>query len=387
MLTALLEGQKIFATDQLWDGQKEKLRELCNGRAVCPVCREPIICKFGQSKIHHFAHSRGVDCPGNRETIEHLLGKDLLYRFLKEHLGEKAEVEVEYPLPELRSTCDVFIRMPDERYWAVDFFCGQWKEKEIRDRLNYYRSKSIDVVWLVSIKRYQEVSPEIEIKLRVQERLLLTSTGLDKLYANDWYQKIVRQGIYYPLATDDDAGGTLNFFDVEGKKLKIIRSLKPFGCVTTYRVGAVIEGFLEKVQITTKQHVWYFKKEEIWKERWMEAKSLLARMKAKREKAEKEAARVRARALATRREIGLTGSLPPAGMEQDRKEMNGHLGAKEPEQNIKSSKPDTGSWPADVDRKEYHCSKCNGLFTWADMVKYVINTKEGVCHACMYGKK
>jgi hypothetical protein len=48
-------------------------------------------------------------------------------------------------------------------------------------------------------------------------------------YANDWYQKIVRQGIYYKLPADDDAGGTLNFFDIEGKRLKIFRSLKPFG--------------------------------------------------------------------------------------------------------------------------------------------------------------
>ncbi len=86
-------------------------------------------------------------------------------------------------------------------------------------------------------------------------------------------------------------------------------------------------------------------------------------------------------------QVGLTGSLPPAGMEQDRQEMSGQLGAKEPEQNIKSSKPDTGSLPADVDIKEYRCSKCNDLFAEADMVMYKLNTKEGVCHACLYGRK
>ena len=177
MLTALLDGQKILATDPIWDGRKEELRVLCNGRAVCPVCSEPIICKFGQHRIHHYAHSRGADCPGNRETIEHLLGKDLLYKFLKEHLGDLAEVEVEYPLPELHSTCDLLIRLPDDRYRAVEFLRSV-EGKRARDRLDYYQSKAIEVVWLISINRYQvQENLQTNIKLRVQERLLLANVG------------------------------------------------------------------------------------------------------------------------------------------------------------------------------------------------------------------
>jgi hypothetical protein len=390
MLTALLDGQKILATDPIWDGRKEELRVLCNGRAVCPVCSEPIICKFGQHRIHHYAHSRGADCPGNRETIEHLLGKDLLYKFLKEHLGDLAEVEVEYPLPELHSTCDLLIRLPDDRYRAVEFFCGQWKEKELRDRLDYYQSKAIEVVWLISINRYQvQENLQTNIKLRVQERLLLASSGLDKFYVNDWYKKIVLQGEYFPLPTDDSAGGTLNFFDVEGKKLKIIRDVNPSGCVTTYRIGAVIEGSLDEVQISLKRHVWYLKKEEVWKERWLLAKELFAEMKAKKEADDKEYARNWFGDFDNPRKLGLNGSLNDAGVGQVRKKVDERVAnqAAQELEGIVSGNNSRDSWPAVEDVAEYHCSKCDGLFFEADMVSYKLDTKEGLCRECSRSRK
>lgn len=59
---------------------------------------------------------------------------------------------------------------------------------------------------------------------------------------------------------------------------------------------------------------------------------------------------------------------------QNRREVNGQLGAKEPEQNIEANHPDAGglgSWPAAVNIK-YRCSKCKGLFVEGDMVGTVI---------------
>jgi competence CoiA-like predicted nuclease len=95
MLTALLYGEKVISTDERYEECKEEFRRICNANAVCPICRESIICKFGPIMIHHFAHRHNSDCPGNHETIEHMLGKKLLYDFLHDRYGDKGKVELE----------------------------------------------------------------------------------------------------------------------------------------------------------------------------------------------------------------------------------------------------------------------------------------------------
>ena len=68
MLTATLNNETYFSLDEDWDNRKEELRTLLNNKAVCLLCNEPIICKFGSEKIHHFAHSHNSDCPSTKDN-------------------------------------------------------------------------------------------------------------------------------------------------------------------------------------------------------------------------------------------------------------------------------------------------------------------------------
>lgn len=45
---------------------------------VCPACREPVIAKQGECRIHHFAHDGGRACRYAAETLAHLLAKQVL---------------------------------------------------------------------------------------------------------------------------------------------------------------------------------------------------------------------------------------------------------------------------------------------------------------------
>jgi len=81
LLTALLNGKKIMATDPNWDDRKAEYRVLCNEQAVCPICQERIICRFGEIRQHYFAHRHNSDCPGDHDTEEHMTGKAILYVF------------------------------------------------------------------------------------------------------------------------------------------------------------------------------------------------------------------------------------------------------------------------------------------------------------------
>lgn len=83
VLVASLNNQKVISTDSNWNDNKEEYRRIFNEGAVCPFCKESIICKFGDQRIHHFTHRRQSDCPGSKDIQEHMLGKALLYDFFK----------------------------------------------------------------------------------------------------------------------------------------------------------------------------------------------------------------------------------------------------------------------------------------------------------------
>lgn len=54
------------------------LRQDC----LCPACKNPLVARKGDLKVHHFAHSAETNC--QPETVIHLLGKQLLAEKLTE---------------------------------------------------------------------------------------------------------------------------------------------------------------------------------------------------------------------------------------------------------------------------------------------------------------
>ncbi|MZP31353.1 hypothetical protein GTO91_16760 [Heliobacterium undosum] len=359
MLTALLDGQKISATDPRWDNRKEELRALCNERAVCPICGQPVICRFGQVYIHHFGHRNKSDCPGSNESAEYMRAKALLYQFLLERIGNAGTVELEYPLPALKSTCGIHIRLNDGRRRAVEFFCGQWKSRELQARLDYFKANDIDTMWLISMSRFPDFEPDgrTVVFKSPAERALMSSSGLDKFCVSDWFERWQRK-VFFKLPADEESGCSLCFFDTETKEIKFMRSLILDSCVSIFRVGATLKGTLDNIRLSDKKHVWYLEQEEIWKERWLEVKQSMPVPKT-----------------ALQNISSMTKPSPANRFAITTPLFSRTPVIKQPQKPVELPKESS---------ERYHCELCGGIFSEGDMSIYQLSTKRGKCKKCMY---
>ena len=69
LLYALQDNQLVSIND-VPSGQN------CN--CICPACKQPLVAKKGNIRIHHFAHARNSDCKYGYETSSHLLAKEII---------------------------------------------------------------------------------------------------------------------------------------------------------------------------------------------------------------------------------------------------------------------------------------------------------------------
>lgn len=280
MLTALLSEKKIIATDPRWADRKEEYRTLCNNQAICPICQERIICKFGEIKQHHFAHRRNTDCPGNHDTEEHMLGKAILYEFLETRYGQEARIDLEHYIPELNMNCDLLVEFHDGRRWAVEFYCGS-KEQALRDKIQYYKKQKIDTTWLLSKPLFREHSSKQEVKILPRERLLLTETGIDKFYRGDWHTKVVVCGLRMKLPRDQDCMGSLLYLDSEQKVISIMRDVKFGEHHNIFEYSSLLEESLDEIIIKNNLKygiIWYLEQEQEWGKKYLEAKRVLNKL-------------------------------------------------------------------------------------------------------------
>jgi len=363
MLTALLDGIKIISIDPNWIGRKEELRKLCNNIAVCPVCLEPIICKFGIERIHHFAHSRSANCPGEHETEEHMKGKAILYDFLQGRYKDLAEIELECVLPGLSTLCDIIIKFPDGKRWAVEFYSGHIKEAKLKEKIDYYNKENIEVLWLISSKSINKITSKC-LKIKSAERNLIQDTGIDRFYPIDWYKKIVEQKIDYPIPKRGINRGSLYYFSVENKSIIIARGLKDTAHITIFDAGDILEGALQDIIISERRNVWCFGQETDWRSKLNQAEETLKCIKNEREIVRKK--------LAETKEIDYGLSRYSKGNHQKWPKTNGN-----PEESQILSQNEV----------IYTCTICNRQLPERDMPIRKLDTRKGSCRDCLYGEK
>lgn len=65
-----LRDNELISVDSVERGRK------CN--CICPYCKQPLIAKKGNYRIHHFAHDKDSSCEHGYETSLHLLAKEIL---------------------------------------------------------------------------------------------------------------------------------------------------------------------------------------------------------------------------------------------------------------------------------------------------------------------
>ena len=113
---------------------------------TCPACGTNVRLRKGKNVRTHFAHESLKKCDffHENEGPEHLENKKRLFYWAKEN----DEVEMEYPIPELKQIADIFIN----KQLALEIQCSPISCDLLRDRSNGYRSLGIQVLWLLGEK-------------------------------------------------------------------------------------------------------------------------------------------------------------------------------------------------------------------------------------------
>ena len=120
--------------------------ELVKQDYYCPACGTSVRMRKGKNVRRHFAHESLKKCDffHENEGPEHLENKVALFNWVK----KDAEVEMEYPIPELKQIADIFIN----KQLALEIQCSPISCELLRERSNGYRSLGIQVLWLLGEK-------------------------------------------------------------------------------------------------------------------------------------------------------------------------------------------------------------------------------------------
>jgi hypothetical protein len=139
----------------------EALRALSDNHLLrCPQCSGLLTLKAGPVRIHHFAHVNLTDCDAfdhEPESDSHRQGKLLLYQIFR-HGAVAATLEQHLPATDQRA--DVFIEMPDNASYALEFQQANNSVARWNERHQMYRSIGITDIWFLGQVRYQERQSE-----------------------------------------------------------------------------------------------------------------------------------------------------------------------------------------------------------------------------------
>ena len=132
------DGQKVFARNST----KEEAPFLC------PSCKNKLILRKGNIKIHHFAHKPPISCSyGEGETEAHRRCKETIYESLKK-APNVSFVDVEKDLGGL--VADVYAVIDDVPV-ALEVQKSKISANEIFRRTETYNTLGIHVLWIAII--------------------------------------------------------------------------------------------------------------------------------------------------------------------------------------------------------------------------------------------
>lgn len=131
--------------------------EYQKGDLHCQLCGEPMYPRVRKGYISHFVHYG--DCKSEKfgirekETNEHLFGKQEIARMLREQLPDQSIlIEYEVPLIEISRIADVMITFPMGWRITHEIQLSPIAEEEIAERTRDYGSIGIDVIWWLGEK-------------------------------------------------------------------------------------------------------------------------------------------------------------------------------------------------------------------------------------------
>ena len=146
-------GQRITISDL----PIETLRSLSDAHQLrCPSCNTPLTLKAGPVRLHHFAHVSLAVCDAfdhEPESDSHRQGKLALYQHFRQGA---VTATLEQHLPQTDQRADVFIEMPGQMRYALEFQQANNDVARWLHRHGMYRDSGLIDIWFLGQVRYQE---------------------------------------------------------------------------------------------------------------------------------------------------------------------------------------------------------------------------------------
>ena len=138
-------GEKIHLLDHHDEELLHRMRK--RESFFCTACGKEVLMRLGKQKKWHFAHKKMDACLAfyEAESIYHMHGKELLYRWLKR---QNFHAEIEHYLPEIQQRPDIFIERA-ERKIAIEYQCANLSIEQLYKRTHSYWRAGIQVVWII----------------------------------------------------------------------------------------------------------------------------------------------------------------------------------------------------------------------------------------------
>lgn len=192
MLVAYTEQKKRFVLNSsIPETTLKQLRE--KQKFYCPQCKQLLQFKIGTFKIPHFAHFSKKECNdffSERESEQHLLGKEHLYDLFQHLL---LQVELEPFLRGLRQRPDLLIEKNHRRF-AIEFQCSPISINRFKERNEGYESNKIEAYWIPNTP-YKRVQRGIQIMSINKHMQLFRNTDGHQSYMMT-YHPAMRQFVY-----------------------------------------------------------------------------------------------------------------------------------------------------------------------------------------------
>ncbi|WP_131101628.1 competence protein CoiA family protein [Bacillus sp. SYJ] len=138
-------GEKIHLLDHHDEELLHRMRK--RESFFCTACGKEVQMRLGKQKKWHFAHKKVDSCLAfyEAESIYHIHGKELLYRWLKR---QNFHVEIEHYLPAIQQRPDIFIERAGRKI-AIEYQCANLSIEQLYKRTHSYWRASIQVVWII----------------------------------------------------------------------------------------------------------------------------------------------------------------------------------------------------------------------------------------------
>lgn len=237
---------------------RKDLLELKNSNQFfCPQCNEKLILKVGTLKIPHFAHYHLNPCEltfSERESIDHLLGKEQLYSFFKKRKDTVPQLEPY--LKEIQQRPDILVTTQNQNY-AIEFQCSPIEDDLFSSRNKGYASIGIKPIWIPLTPQNIPVQKQL-IKISLPKRYQKFFLRHKNYMHCITYHPHKKQFVYIS-----------NLLHVYGNQF--LTKIIPLNVVTQK-----FPFYIPK-QLTTDEFMLYFKIYNVIKSKYLQSRILLSR--------------------------------------------------------------------------------------------------------------